>query len=279
MDEARKAVNQALKADPTNTAALLLRARLAIDGPGDSAAADVNLGLMLAPSDPNLLATRAYLLHDDNKSELALRDANAAVTLDSDNPDARWVRAVILMKRRQLDAAEHDLTHALLVEPTGLRTRTFRAMVRLRANRYRDAIEDATGVLQQSPSNPDVLQVRAISRMALGENEGAIADLNRILGEPGEPSTAGPAMGQLRQLFLQRAVVSARIGRPRDAMRDLETVINFGGRPALLALQVHLRRHGFRDLPLDGKRTPALDDAAQACFVNQACGRGLAVGH
>jgi hypothetical protein len=43
----------------------------------------------------------------------------------------------------------------------------------------------------------------------------------------------------------------------------------------LLRMQVHLRKSGFRDVPLDGKRTPLFDGALVACLVNQACANGL----
>jgi tetratricopeptide (TPR) repeat protein len=233
----------------------------------------------LAPADPNLLATRAYLLAAHREVAQALNDANAAVRHDSGNADALWIRAGILMELRQFEAAENDLSHALLVEPEVLRARQWRAMVRFRTNRHAEAIEDANIVLAQRRFDPTMLQLRAGSHMALGQHEAAIDDLNRLLGEPGTPSTAAPAMPMFRQLYLQRAVLSAHIGRRQDALSDLDAILAFGGRQTLLALQVHLRKHGFPDVPIDGKRTPALEGATMACLVNQACGRGLAVGH
>src|SRR5262249_21987835 len=135
------------------------------------------------------------------------------------------------------------------------------------------------GVLARRSSHPMALQVRAVAEMALGENEAAIEDLTRILGMPGQPGSASPSMPMFRPLFLQRAVLLARLGRKQDAVRDLDAVLNLGGRPALTAMQLHLRKNGFPDVPLDGKRSPALDDAALACFVDQACGRGLTLSH
>jgi hypothetical protein len=40
-------------------------------------------------------------------------------------------------------------------------------------------------------------------------------------------------------------------------------------------MQVYLRNNGFPDLTLDGKRSQSFDDALKACFVNEACGRGI----
>src|SRR5262249_60022067 len=62
MEQAKRAANEAVAADPKNAAAWLLRARLALPEDPAAAEADVNAGLLLAPGDSNLLATRAYLL-------------------------------------------------------------------------------------------------------------------------------------------------------------------------------------------------------------------------
>jgi len=276
MEQARQAANEAVTADPKNAAALLLRARLALPDNLTAAAADVNAGLLLAPADPNLLATRAYLLAGSQPEE-ALRDANAAVSLDGRNADALWIRSCILADLGQLEAADGDLSRAVLADPDALEARQWRAVIRLRMTRFREAIEDATAVLARRSSHPMALQVRAVAEMALGENEAAIGDLTRILGEPGQRTSAQPSMPMFRPLFLQRAVLLARSGRRQDAVHDLEATLSLGGQQALIAMQLHLRKNGFPDVPLDGKRSQALDDAALTCFVDQACGRGLTV--
>jgi len=278
MDEARSAAERAVAANPNNAAAWLLRARFDFPGRLDAAEAALNAGLLLSPADPNLLATRAYVLMQNQLPE-ALRDANAALRSDSDNADALWIRSHILGRLGQLEAADDDLTRALAVEPEGLRVRQARAMLRLGMRRYQAAIEDADLVLAQRPFDFMALQLRAVAHYAAGENNAALEDLSRILGEPGQPAAATPTMTQFSPLFLQRAVLLARLGRKAEATRDVNAVIDFGGPAAAAKLQLHLRRHGFPDVPLDGKRSQALEDAAQACFVDEACGRGLAAPH
>ena len=61
-------------------------------------------------------------------------------------------------------------------------------------------------------------------------------------------------------------------------MRDFDALVGSGGARAILRIQVYLRRSGFPDVPVDGKRSDAFDDAVKACFINEACGRGLAQG-
>jgi hypothetical protein len=57
----------------------------------------------------------------------------------------------------------------------------------------------------------------------------------------------------------------------------LQTIVSLDGNRAVLQMQVYLRGHGFPDLSLDGKRSDQLDAALQACFIDHACGRGIAI--
>jgi tetratricopeptide (TPR) repeat protein len=278
MEQARSAIDQAVAANPSNAAALLMRARFALGNDLAAAEPDLNAGLLLSPRNSNLLATRAYVLSHQDVPE-ALRNANAAVRADRRNVDALWIRSRILFDLGQLEAADDDLNRAVEIEPDAMQPRQARAWLRLTMGRYREAIEDATAVLAQRPSHSMALQARAIARLAVGENEVAIDDLSRILGEPGTPMTAHPSMPRFRRLFLQRAVLLSRVGRKQEAMRDIDAVVALGGPAALLAIQLHLRKNGFADVPLDGKRSQQLDDAAEACFVDEACGRGIALAH
>jgi hypothetical protein len=82
-------------------------------------------------------------------------------------------------------------------------------------------------------------------------------------------------MPHFNQLMVQRAILLAKLDRSAEAGRDLDVIVTSGGKRVVIRLQVFLRRNGFEDVPLDGKRTAAFDEALQACIVNQACGRGL----
>lgn len=275
MDQAKSALDAAIAADPNNVAAYKLRARLAIPTSLDSAAADVNAGLLLAPNDSDLLATRAFLRRHYRNKTGAMHDANAAVAANPDSADAYWIRAQILRDLGQLEAAEADLTKAVTVEPDNTQARMLRAQVRLSLNRTQDAIDDASVVMQQNPADIFARQVRAVARSRLHDFAGAIDDLTAILGKPGQPTNVTPSQPAFGDLYLQRAILFAAIGRPDDAIKDLDTVMAIGGQRALLRMQVYLRAHGFADLPVDGQRSAALDDAMKACFVDNVCWHGL----
>lgn len=274
MDQAKAALDAAIAADPNNVAAFTLRARLAIPASLASAETDADAGLLLAPHDSDLLATRAYLRASDDAPG-AMRDADAAIAANPNNADAYWIRARLLRSAGQLAAAEADLTKALTVEPNDTQARDARAQLRLALNRPTDAAADAGALLQQNPADLFALQVRAVARAKLGDLNGAVDDLTAILGKPGQPTNVTPTNPSFGDLYLQRAILFAKLDRPDDAIRDLNSIAAIGGQRAVLRMQVYLRAHGFADLPIDGKRSAALDGAMKACFVDNVCWAGL----
>jgi tetratricopeptide (TPR) repeat protein len=275
MDQAKSALDAAIAADASNVTAYKLRARLAIPASLGSAEADVNAGLLLVPDDSDLLATRALLRKAIQDKAGAMRDANAAVAANPNNADAYWIRAQILRELQQFDAAEADLTKAVTIEPGDTRARMLRAQLRLSLNRSKDAADDASAVLQQNPADIFARQVRAVARGRLGDLAGAIDDLTVILGKPGQPMNVTPAQPAFSDLYVQRAILFARVGRPDNAMRDIDSVVAIGGRRAILRMQVYLRAHGFAGLRIDGKRSVAFDNALKACFIDNVCWPGL----
>jgi tetratricopeptide (TPR) repeat protein len=273
MPQARENLDAAVKADPRNISALKLRAR--VDGNQD-AEADVNAGLLLDPNDSDLLAMRAWLLNARGEAHEALRSAEKAIRNNPRSADALWIRASVLFSARELERAETDLDKALALEPDYIRARSLQAIVRMRLNRTQAVIEDASRILEQHPADNLALQLRSVAQAALGNFEGVVSDLTKVLGEPGQRINATSAWTEFSRLYIQRAVALVRLGRHRQAMQDIETVATLGGQQAILRMQVYLRSNGFPDVPIDGKRSGLFDDAMKACFVDQACGRGIA---
>jgi tetratricopeptide (TPR) repeat protein len=274
--QSRDAVDAAIKLDPRNVAAFKLRARFEMPGGSATIAeANVNAGLALAPSDSDLLAMRALSLQDRDPAG-AMREANQAVKNDPLNTDVLWLRARILLAEKRLEDAEKDLTKALDLEPDYFRARHLRAAVRVHLKRYADALDDANRALTQNPGDVAALQLRAVARAALGDLGGLVSDLTEVLGEPGQPLNADPSVAMFNGLYIQRAMALVRLGRHADAMQDVATVTRQGGQQAILRMQIYLRSNGFPDVPLNGKRSELFDDAMKACFIDQACGRGIA---
>jgi tetratricopeptide (TPR) repeat protein len=275
MEEALKAADAAVAADPDNVAGRTLRGRLlATLGRSDAAERDYNAGLMLAPGDPVLRASRAELLLGRGDTRAALADIQAATAQRPDDVDVLWIKARIHMRLPRFDVAERDLDRAVAIEPEERRTRLLRAQLRLRLGNYVGAADDASHVLSGRPSDPTARETRAIARIGLDRPAEAIDDLNAILGPPGEASPA-VASPHYREFLFQRALLLAQLGRAKDADADIGTLLRAGGKQAVLRVQLYLRQHGFPDVRVDGERSSGFDDAFRACIVDQACGRGL----
>jgi tetratricopeptide (TPR) repeat protein len=275
LPQARESLDAAVKADPSNVSALKLRARVVMSA-GADAGADVNAGLLLDPNDSDLLAMRAWLLHDHSKSRAGLLAVNKSIQINSRNADALWIRARILLANHWFEDAEADLTKALAIEPDYFQALHLRAAVRMQLDRPAEALADANRALEQRPTAISAFQLRSMAHAALGDFQGLVADLTAVLGEPGQPANADPSMAMFTGMYVQRAIALVRLGRHGDAMQDIDTVARLGGQQAILRMQVYLRSNGFPDVPVDGKRSGLFDDAMKSCFVDQACGRGIA---
>jgi hypothetical protein len=99
--------------------------------------------------------------------------------------------------------------------------------------------------------------------------------MTAILGKPGQPTNLMPGRPAFSELYVRRAILLARVGRPDDAMRDIDSVVAIGSQRPILRMQAYLRAHGFAGLRIDGKRSAALDDALKACYIDNVCWPGL----
>lgn len=275
LEDAYEAASEALKADPKNADALVLRARLSMSQMlADAMIRDLNAGLLAAPGNPFLLASRAEYSLEMGETPAALRDIAAALEKEPKDVDMLWIRARTRMALQQYDDAAKDLDRALSIEDVR-RVRQSRAQLNLQRGRFDEAIADTTVLLESRPYDPSAIEVRAVAYTARGRDREAVDDLTTILGKPGEPVTATPTFPHQGQLFVQRAILLMRLNRADDARRDLDTITAFGGKRALLRMQIFLRKNGFTEVPVDGQRGAAFDSAVESCFINQACGRGL----
>ncbi|MGJ4966838.1 tetratricopeptide repeat protein [Bradyrhizobium sp. HKCCYLRH3061] len=268
-------LDTAITEQPGNVPALLLRARLRIPAQLTEATRDVKAALQAAPENADALATMAFILigQDD---QAALQLATDALVRNPPSVDALWIRAILANRSGRPEQSEADLDRAIAIEPDDRRSRMTRAEIRLQTGKAAGAKEDLDAILAAG-SDLQALQMRATILAGLGDDSAALADLNKVLGPPGQRVLPGPARPDLVNMFVQRALILTRTGREPDARQDLETIVALGGNRAILQMQVYLRGHGFPDLALNGKRSDQLDDALRACFINSACGRGIAI--
>lgn len=268
-------LDTAITEQPSNAAALLLRARLRIPAQLTEATRDVTAALQADGDNADALATMAFILiGQDDQAGLEL--ATKALTLNPSSVDALWIRALLSNRSGRPEQAEADLDSAIALEPVERRPRMTRAEIRLQSGKTAGAKEDLDALLAAG-SDLQALQMRVTILAGMGDDNGALADLNKVLGPPGQRVLPGPVRPDLVNMFVQRALILTRIGREPEAKQDLETIVTLGGHRAVLQMQVYLRGHGFPDVSLDGKRSEQLDDALRACFINNACGRGITI--
>jgi tetratricopeptide (TPR) repeat protein len=275
VEQAVHELDDAIADDPLNRSALLLRGRLRISGKLEEALGDVDRALQISPEDSNALATRAYILSGLRK-EGSLPEATKALALNPENVDALWIRSMILLRMGSLDEAERDLNSAIALESDNAVTLLSRAQIRMQIGKTGEAGNDATAVLALREDRR-ARQIRAIVEASSGDYAGALDDLNVILDRPKDQPVALPSGRDFVDLYVQRALAFTRTGKPAEAKRDLDAIVRFGGVRAVLQMQVYLRNHGFPDLKLDGARSDQLDDALRACFIDDACGRGISI--
>jgi tetratricopeptide (TPR) repeat protein len=276
MEQAQQDADAAVQADPRSIAALTFRGRLGLSlRRSEDAERDFNAALLLDPRNPVLLASRAEALFIAGQTRAALDDVTGALERTPDSFDALWIKARIYVALGQRDRAAHDLDRALKIEPDDRRVRLFRAQQRLQQGKFQGAVDDTTMILDQHRGDTSAREVRAVAQIALGRRAEAVADLAEVLGAPGEPTPA-VSTRHYHGLLMQRTMLLVQLGRRDEASRDIDTLTRAGGKQAMLRMQVHLRKNGFPDVPLDGQRSTAFDEALKICLLNQACARGLA---
>jgi tetratricopeptide (TPR) repeat protein len=275
-EAASAAVNEALKADPRYVDALVFRVRLSMSlMMADAMDRDLNAGLLVAPDNPFLLATRADITLVNGDAAGAMRDISAALKQQPDDTDMLRIRARVYMAIDQLDDAKNDLDRVLQLDPAERRALLLRSQLHLRRGEFDLAVADASAMLDKGRYDPSALETRALAYAALGRNAESVDDLTMVLGKPGEVTAASPVFAHQGRLFVQRAILLVRLGRSEEANRDLDMIVKAGGKRSLLRMQVYLRKNGFKEVSIDGQRSAPFDSALEMCFINQACGRGL----
>jgi tetratricopeptide (TPR) repeat protein len=274
-EEALKAANAAVAIDPANVASLTFRGRLLSTLLKlDAAERDLNAALMIEPTNPVLLASRAEVLLNAGKGPDGLADVTAAIAQRPDDTDMLWIKARIHMSRGEVDLVERDLKHAVSLDPSDRRTRLMKAEAQFRLGQFEGAVDDATKTLAIAAGDLMARETRALALIALNRPAEAIEDLNAFLGPPGQPTTA-VALRHYREILFQRALLLAQLGKREDSNRDIEVLMQSGGKQAILRVQLYLRRNGFPDVRIDGERDSDFNDTLRNCVLDRACGRGI----
>ena len=278
LKQARAEADAALEIDPKDVKARHLSARISLalaDMP--RAEADLDLARKEAPADPDIHATYAKLLQYRPADTESLREFLAIIQKYPSHLYARQEAAQLCVKFGQLPIALVNFTYLIEHKPDAdLFTR--RAEVFVALGQPQLAATDYSSALVLNPESYVLLVARANAYMLAKQNELAVRDLDSLLKIiDGKPHYAlGNA--DRAKLLAMRARNLVNLRRSKEAAGDMMEALSIGGNTAILRAQVFLRRHGFPELPIDGKDASALRDAITSCFSLDVCFQGIIQG-
>jgi tetratricopeptide (TPR) repeat protein len=282
MQEPKKALGEAdaaIALDGGSTQARHLAARLALTlFDIDRAEREAAIARKLAPRDPQIGTTYASILVARQANREAVGVLDDVMRRHPDYLFARKQHAVLFSYlgeccsrgNYQVALKDYDYLIRRAAPDSGLLGQ--RAAVLIALGKPEPAVADLTAALALSPDNALLLISRAEAYAALEQDALAVKDYDVVLSEaaPGVPLHVIP-YDRRAKLLAARALSLVQLKRFSDAANDVVAAISVGGKPAILRAQVLLRRHGFPDVPIDGKNSAELRQALSACFGLKAC--------
>ncbi|WP_250563978.1 tetratricopeptide repeat protein [Sphaerisporangium fuscum] len=228
---------------------MILRANRAqllgmLGSPGD-ALAEFDAAIAMDPLYSDYYLDRGNLLYQMGRTEAALADYETAIRLSPPLPEGYYNRAQLLLSTGDLEGAKADLDHVLELDPGYLDAYINRAGLLVQFGLDEHARADVEAGLALAPGNPHLSCVlgqlemtagrlveaaaafdvaiagapglvsawasRASLRYEAGDLEGAVADLTRAI-----------ELGEDAALYFNRALALKSLGRPAEAMDDLD---------------------------------------------------------
>jgi len=209
-------LNEALRIDPRNVAALITRAFLGrITQKPDQALADANQAVALEPRNCYVLEQRAMIYSSLKKDDEALRDLERAIELGS-----RWVmtyvaRGMIYVKRGELQRAQVEMQHALQIDPNCVQAFVYLAAIHLKLSDADRALAAANKAIEIDPEYGEAYCARAVINRSIGHVKQALVDLDQSIRI--DPADANPV--------LNRGLFKAELGDYQSALADVDTAI------------------------------------------------------
>jgi tetratricopeptide (TPR) repeat protein len=272
-DLALAELKEALGIDPSSAAAWHFSARYKMTfGNRGEALADVAKALMLDPSDSNIWATKGSL--QTNSSD-ALRDFAAALSLDPTNLFALTNRIFLNESLRDAVALNADIAALAAIQPEHPMLAGRKVEAAAQAGDSAAAIAKLTAQLDKDPGSMTLLLERAGLLQGAGDNDGAVRDLSAILGSGDEAPRYAIGGSQAAGLYFARAISLNALKRGPEAKSDVERALRAADTRLLLRIQVFLWSKGYSDVDITGTLSSGLIEAASACMLNPACGRGI----
>jgi tetratricopeptide (TPR) repeat protein len=271
-EAARQEIDAALSIDPSSLEARHFSARLALTtGDFTLAEREILAALAQAPRQSDLRATRATITELKSAKWEAVREFESILATDPTHAYSRFAAARLRRSLGHTEAAIAHLDRLLMQDANHQNARMMRGLARLAVNEPAAAIDDLNIALAKDPHRLDLITARIEAFRLLGDNRSALSDYESILGPVGGRPNYALGGDRLAKFLAQRAYMLVRVNRLDEAAEEIVRSVATGGTPAVLRMQVFLRRHGYAHLPLDGRESPSLKAALRECFGLNGC--------
>jgi tetratricopeptide (TPR) repeat protein len=181
-DRALADLNESLRLEPTDIAALTARAVLwLLRNRLDLALADANKAVELEPQNCYTFAQRAMIYSTVRDDENALRDIARAIDLGSQSVALYVSRGMIYWKNGNLDKAKIELQHALRIDPERTDATVWLATIQMLQSEPDKALSTVNKAIQFDPKCDMAFALRAVLARARGDDDQTLADLNEAV--------------------------------------------------------------------------------------------------
>ncbi len=238
-DDARKALQHALKTAPDNVDVQLALAKLALaDSDPDKAMQSLDAALRVDPKHLDSLMLKGDLLNVTGKKDEAAATYRAVLQIDPRHVNARLALADIAIAANKLDDARKEVDAALKASPGSLQARYTQALIDFREKKTERARDHLADVLKSAPEFVPALLLGGSIEYALGNLQTAETYLNKVV-------KAAPG-----NLYAVRLLAAAqlRLGRPDDAANTLAPALRAASQDAgvlIVAGEIALARKDF----------------------------------
>lgn len=181
-DEALNLCAKVIELTPNNTFGYTLRARVhVLKDDLKKAMGDLNEALRIDDEDLAALLMRSRLYAAEEKNAQAKADVEKALQLQPDLPQAILMRSLLAAQAKNYGEAIADIQTLLRADPKNSDYLLQLASYMVADQRPRRAIAILDGIIDSEPKNSDALRSRADALLSVGKHAEAIADYETAL--------------------------------------------------------------------------------------------------